>query len=65
MYETLRIDREGHLTWLTLDRPAALNAMSRTLIRELGDFLWRLPEDRGRACSSCAARVAPSVPAST
>jgi enoyl-CoA hydratase len=46
MYDTLRIDREGHLTWLTLDRPAALNAMSRTLIRELGDFLWRLPEDR-------------------
>jgi enoyl-CoA hydratase len=46
MYETLRIDREGHLTWLTFDRPAALNAMSRTLIRELGDFLWRLPEDR-------------------
>ena len=46
MYETLRVDREGHLTWLTLDRPDALNAMSRTLIRELGDFFWKLPEDR-------------------
>ncbi len=46
MYETIRLDREGHLAWLTLDRPAALNAMSRTLIRELGDALWRLPEDR-------------------
>jgi enoyl-CoA hydratase len=46
MYETLKIEREGHLTWLTLDRPAALNAMSRTLIRELGDFFWRLHDDR-------------------
>jgi enoyl-CoA hydratase len=46
MYETLRVEREDHLTWLTLDRPDALNAMSRTLIRELGDFFWRLPEDR-------------------
>jgi len=25
MYETLRIDREGHLTWLMLNRPEALN----------------------------------------
>ena len=29
MYETLAVDREGHLTWLTLNRPDALNAMSR------------------------------------
>jgi len=46
MYETLRIDREEHLTWCTLNRPDALNAMSRTLIREVRDFFWRLPEDR-------------------
>lgn len=46
MYETLRVDREGHLTWLTLDRPESLNAMSRTLIRELGDFFWKLADDR-------------------
>ena len=46
MYETLRVDREGHLTWLTLDRPASLNAMSRTLIRELHDFFWKLHDDR-------------------
>ena len=46
MYETLRVEREEHLTWLTLDRPDALNAMSRTLIRELGDFLWKLHDDR-------------------
>jgi enoyl-CoA hydratase len=46
MYETLRIDREEHLTWCTLNRPEALNAMSRTLIREVRDFFWRLSEDR-------------------
>jgi enoyl-CoA hydratase len=46
MYETLRVEREEHLTWLTLDRPDALNAMSRTLIRELGDFFWKLHDDR-------------------
>ncbi|HXJ35497.1 MAG TPA: enoyl-CoA hydratase-related protein [Candidatus Eisenbacteria bacterium] len=46
MYETLRVDREDHLTWLTLDRPNSLNAMSTTLIRELGDFFWKLHDDR-------------------
>jgi enoyl-CoA hydratase len=46
MYETLRVDREGHLTWLTLNRPDSLNAMSRTLIRELGEFFWALHDDR-------------------
>ena len=46
MYETLQIAREEHLTWLVLNRPDALNAMSRTLIRELADFFWKLPDDR-------------------
>ena len=46
MYETLRVEREGHLTWLTLDRPDSLNAMSRTLIRELGAFFHALHDDR-------------------
>lgn len=46
MYETLEIRREGHLTWLILNRPDALNAMSATLIREVSDFFLRLPEDR-------------------
>src|SRR6185503_9682763 len=45
MYETLRVEREAHLTWLTLDRPDALNAMSRTLIRELHDFFWTFHDD--------------------
>src|SRR5262245_54615472 len=62
MYETLAVDREEHLTWLTLNRPDALNAMSATLVRELRQFLWELPDDsrtrvlvlRGAGRSFCA-----------
>ena len=46
MYDTLRIEREEHLTWLTLDRPDHLNAMNGTLIREVRDFFWNLGDDR-------------------
>lgn len=46
MYETLAVEREGHLTWLTLNRPEALNALSRTMVRELRDFFWKLADDR-------------------
>ena len=45
MYETLDLRREGHLTWLTLNRPDALNAMNQQLVRELRQFLWELPDD--------------------
>jgi enoyl-CoA hydratase len=45
MYETLDVTREGHLTWLTLHRPDALNAMNEALVRELRQFLWQLPDD--------------------
>jgi enoyl-CoA hydratase/carnithine racemase len=46
MYETLRVEREEHLMWLTFDRPDALNAMNRTFIREVSDFFWQLSDDR-------------------
>jgi len=45
-YETLNVEREGHVTWLTLNRPDALNAMNTTLIREVSEFFHALPEDR-------------------
>jgi len=46
-YETLKLEHEGALAWLTLDRPERLNALSRQLVAELRDFFGRrLPEDR-------------------
>jgi enoyl-CoA hydratase len=66
MYETLTVEREEHLTWLTLDRPDALNAldgtMDGTMVDELRDFFWNLAEDvqtrvvvvRGRGRAFCA-----------
>jgi enoyl-CoA hydratase/carnithine racemase len=61
-YETLRIEREEHLTVLTLDRPDALNALSRRMVNELRDFFWNLTDDtetrvvllRGSGRSFCA-----------
>ena len=44
-FETLGVEREGHLTWLTLDRPESLNAMNAALVRELRAFFWGLAED--------------------
>jgi enoyl-CoA hydratase/carnithine racemase len=46
MYETLQLEREGALAWLTLNRPERLNAMSRQLVAELRDFLGKLADDR-------------------
>jgi enoyl-CoA hydratase len=45
-YETLKVEREEHLTWLVLNRPEALNAMSSVLIREVSEFFRGLSDDR-------------------
>ncbi|HKJ24778.1 MAG TPA: enoyl-CoA hydratase-related protein [Myxococcota bacterium] len=42
----LDVRRDGAVTWLTLDRPEALNALDPTLVGELRDFFARLPDDR-------------------
>jgi enoyl-CoA hydratase/carnithine racemase len=44
-YECIRLDRDGPLTWLTLNRPDKLNAMSRQLLEELSAALSLLAED--------------------
>jgi enoyl-CoA hydratase/carnithine racemase len=38
-YDTLLLDRDGPLTWLTLNRPERLNALNATLLAELSDAL--------------------------
>ena len=37
-YRTLDVAREGALTWLTLNRPEALNALVAPMVDELRDF---------------------------
>ena len=41
-YETLTIEKEGPIDWLTLNRPSALNAMSRTMMLELQHYFGDL-----------------------
>ena len=62
MYETLAVERDEHLTWLTLDRPDSLNALDRRMVDELRDFFWNLADDvrtrvvivKGRGRAFCA-----------
>src|SRR5689334_10317317 len=44
-YETLSIVKEGAIDWLTLNRPGALNAMSRTMMLELQHYFGSLYTD--------------------
>jgi enoyl-CoA hydratase len=45
-FTTLEVTRRDHVTWVTLNRPDALNAMNRALVRELRTFFSSLGEDR-------------------
>lgn len=42
---TIQLDRRDHVLWVTLNRPAALNAMNRQLVSELRTVLRDLAED--------------------
>jgi enoyl-CoA hydratase len=44
-YETLRVEHDGGVSWLTLNRPEALNALNRAMVDELRDYFGRLPAD--------------------
>lgn len=45
-YQTLALEREGPILWLTLNRPAALNSLNLRMIDELHDCLDGLGNDR-------------------
>jgi enoyl-CoA hydratase/carnithine racemase len=44
-YTTLRVDRDGPWVVVTLNRPEVMNALSRTLVRELGACFRSLADD--------------------
>ena len=44
-YTTLEIKRDGQVDWLTLNRPARLNAVDRAMTVELRDYFTRLAQD--------------------
>jgi enoyl-CoA hydratase len=46
-YETIRLETDGAVARLTLDRPAVLNAINRAMIREIHAALDRVEADEG------------------
>jgi len=44
-YQTLTIEKRGQVDWLTLNRPASLNAITLEMIDELDDYFGGLFED--------------------
>ena len=44
-YETIRIEREGAVDWLILNRPDSLNAISTEMVTELRDYFGSLYEN--------------------
>ncbi|MGA2410075.1 MAG: enoyl-CoA hydratase-related protein [Candidatus Binataceae bacterium] len=45
-YQAIDVARDGAITWLTLNRPHALNALNALITDELHDFLAGLTDDR-------------------
>jgi enoyl-CoA hydratase/carnithine racemase len=46
VYETIQIEKEGAIDWLTLNRPNRLNALDRILVEELSTYFLSLATDR-------------------
>jgi methylglutaconyl-CoA hydratase len=45
MASTVRVERDGRIAWVTLDRPDAANALSQALVRDLAAALAQLRAD--------------------
>jgi enoyl-CoA hydratase len=48
MYDTLTVERDGAIDWLTLNRPGRLNAITGTMVRELWSYFTALEQDYSR-----------------
>lgn len=48
MYKTLRVEQEGGIDWLTLNRPERLNAITGTMVKELWAYFRALESDYSR-----------------
>jgi enoyl-CoA hydratase/carnithine racemase len=44
-FETIRVERDGAVEWLTLNRPESLNAISLKMVTELRDYFGSLYEN--------------------
>lgn len=45
-YQTIQIEKQGQVDWLTLSRPEALNAIDTPMVTELRHYFGGLSEDR-------------------
>ena len=45
-YETLELEREGPVLRVWLNRPERRNAISPTMLQEVGDLFLKIPGDR-------------------
>ncbi len=49
-YETIKVEREGNIAWIILNRPHRLNALNDVMMEELGDALATVDDDPGVRC---------------
>jgi len=45
-YETIAVEKQGGVDWVTLNRPKSLNAINTQMMADLRDYFGGLPEDR-------------------
>ncbi len=61
-YETIRVERDGAVDWLTLNRPEALNSINTPMVTDLRDYFFSMKENtdvrvivmRGEGRAFCA-----------
>lgn len=49
-FETIKVERDGHLLWITLNRPHRLNAFNDVMLEELNAALDMAEQDEGVRC---------------